>query len=213
MKPPAQKALSDVLARRPELRPNESQIIQAFQIILDSQLNGGELLVCGNGGSAADSVHIVGELLKSFTHPRPIEPSVAVALEQVCPEHGKSLAGKLQRPVRARSLVNELSLLTAAINDTGAEVMFAQQVLAARPGDVLLAISTSGNSRNVVNAAIVAKAIGVKIVGLTGPSGGKLEQFADCMILAPGANTPEVQESHLSIYHALCLMLEWELFD
>ncbi len=174
---------------------------------------GGRLLVCGNGGSAADSIHIVGELVKSFNHPRPLPEALKEKLRAADPHFGPQLADSLQNPIRAISLVSEASLITAVVNDTHADVMFAQQVLGnGEAGDVLLGITTSGNSKNVLNAAVLAKATGIKVIGLTGPHGGRLKEIADCMILAPGANTPEIQEAHLPLYHALCLMLEEEIF-
>ncbi len=202
--------LEDLVQRRSEIKPCRASIQQAFEIILASQNGGGQVLVCGNGGSAADALHIVGELLKSFNLPRPLPGELQEKLKAL---DGAYLAETLQAPIRAVSLVSETSLITAVLNDTAADVIFAQQVLGhGKPGDVLLGITTSGNSANVLNAAITAKALGMKVISLTGPGGGKLKALADCAILAPGATTPLVQEAHLPIYHALCLMLENEMF-
>jgi len=213
MKTETAMILDDLVQRRPEIKPCHAALQQAFEIILESQRGGGQLLVCGNGGSAADSLHIVGELLKSFNLPRPLPNDLQAKLEGQDAEIGGYLAKALQSPIRAVSLVSEASLITAVLNDTAADVIFAQQVLGhGKPGDVLLGITTSGNSANVLNAAITAKAIGMKVISLTGPNGGKVKAVADCAILAPGATTPLIQEAHLPIYHALCLMLENEMF-
>lgn len=213
MKKSTGQILDRLCIRRPELAVARDSVRQAYQLILESQQQNGRLLVCGNGGSAADSIHIVGELLKSFDHPRPLPEPFRAKLVSANPELGPHLAENLEDTIKAVSLVSEAALITAVLNDTAGELVFAQQVLGqGSAGDVLLAITTSGNSQNVVNAAVVARALGIKVVALTGPNGGKLKEMADCAILAPGANTPEIQESHLPIYHTLCLMLENEMF-
>lgn len=213
MKTETKFILDDLVQRRAEIGPCRESIRLAFDILLESQVGGGQVLVCGNGGSAADALHIVGELLKSFNLARPLSADLQDKLKQVDSEKGAYLAQTLQSPIRAVSLVSEASLITAVLNDSAADVIFAQQVLGhGKPGDVLLGITTSGNSANVLNAALTAKAIGMKVISLTGPSGGKLKALSDCAILAPGATTPLIQEAHLPIYHALCLMLENEMF-
>lgn len=212
MKPATERAHADLVRRRPDLESVQAALSQAFALIERSQRRGGRLLVCGNGGSAADALHIVGELGKSFTLPRPLPPELKKRLEAAHAELGPHLARTLQTPIRAVSLVSEASLITAVLNDTAADVIFAQQVLAqGAAGDVLLAISTSGNSPNILNAAVAAKAMAMSVIALSGPSGGKLKDLANCAILAPGATTSEIQEAHLPIYHTLCLMLEHEL--
>jgi D-sedoheptulose 7-phosphate isomerase len=213
MSPLAQAALDDLLRRRPDLHVVSDSLVTAFHLILDSQRAGGLVMVCGNGGSAADSVHIVGELLKQFGRERPLSAEVTSRLRAAHPTLGPYLAQTLQTPMRAISLCSEIALMTAVANDTAADVLFAQQVLAhGKPGDVLLAITTSGNSANVLNAVVTAKALDCSVIALTGPGGGKIKELADCTILAPGANTPEIQEAHLPIYHTLCAMLEDEMF-
>lgn len=214
MKARTRQIFDRLTERRPELAPCKESIEQAYDLVLESQQENGRLLVCGNGGSAADSVHIVGELLKSFDHPRHLADPLRARLKAVHPELGAHLANHLQQPIRALSLVSEAALITAVANDTDADLIFAQQALGqGQAGDVLLAISTSGNSKNILYAAVAARAIGVKVIALTGPKESKLKEIADCTINAPGESTPEIQESHLPIYHALCLMLESELFD
>jgi D-sedoheptulose 7-phosphate isomerase len=173
----------------------------------------GALLVCGNGGSAADSEHIVGELMKGFALPRPVPDDVRGRLSDADPVGGDGLADRLQGALRAISLVSQTSLATAIANDGDADMVFAQQVYGyGRPGDALLAISTSGSSRNVVNALRVARAQGLCTVGLTGRSGGAMQALCDVAICVPYDDTPTIQERHLAIYHALCLALELRFF-
>lgn len=205
--------LEKSINRHPDLERCRGGIEQAYEAWLACCRSGGAILTCGNGGSAADSLHIVGELVKGFALPRPIANELRQRLVDVDLELGADLAPLLQTPIRAQSLVAEAALVTAVANDNDAAAIYAQQVLAhGRAGDVLVAISTSGNSKNVINAAIAAKALGLSVVALTGPSGGRLANFADVAILAPGSTTFEIQELHLPIYHALCLMLEAEVF-
>ncbi len=209
MKQQTAKVLDDLMRRRPELRVCRSSIQRAFELILDAQEGGGTLLVCGNGGSAADALHIVGELVKSFSLPRPLPKTLRAKLE----EFDIKLAETLQSPIRAVSLCSEAALMTAVANDLGGDYVFAQQVLGqGRQGDALLCITSSGNSMNVVNAAVTAKALGLQVIALTGRDGGKMTVLADCTILAPGDSTAEIQESHLPIHHAICQMLESETF-
>ena len=168
--------------------------------------NGGKVLTCGNGGSAADAEHIVGELLKKFRKHRDIDSGVAARLP---PE----LVAKLEGALPAVSLVSMSGILTAFANDVAWETAFAQQVYGlGNPGDVLIALSTSGNSANCVNAALVAKAKGMKVVSMTGEGGGKLGEVADVAIMVPESATFKIQELHLPVYHALCAELEETLF-
>lgn len=170
---------------------------------------GGKLLVCGNGGSAADSEHVVGELMKRFMLPRPIGAELVEALTQIAGAEGASLAESLERALPAISLNSQTSLLTAIGNDRGFENVFAQQVLGyGQPGDVLLAFSTSGDSQNVVRALITARAIGVITVAFTGEGGGRAAQFADYLLAVPATTTATVQELHMKAYHSLCATLE-----
>jgi D-sedoheptulose 7-phosphate isomerase len=213
MKKQVDQILTHLMKRRPELSSCRESLIQAFQLIATSQKQTGKILICGNGGSAADAGHIVGELLKAFENKRSLSLEEKKAFQAVHPEIGPFLADKLQKPIRALSLVDQTALITAVANDTSADLIFAQQVYSmGLPQDVFLGITTSGNSRNVIQAVLTAKAMNIKTIALTGPSGGKIREFADCTILAPGRNTPEIQESHLPIYHTLCLMLEEEFF-
>jgi D-sedoheptulose 7-phosphate isomerase len=168
-------------------------------------------LVCGNGGSAADAAHIVGELAKGFLLPR--APSPAQHTQLVAAGLDVEQAPRLQRGVRAIDLSAHAALLMAVSNDLDAELVFAQQTFVyGRPGDVLIALSTSGNAQNVLRAAQVARASGVSVIGFTGASGGDLARCCDVLLNVPATETYQVQELHLPLYHALCAMVEAELF-
>ena len=202
-----------LIARRPELRQCCRDIEAAFSVLCESFRSGGKLLVCGNGGSASDSAHIVGELMKGFKSRRPLNQRQFEALEFACPGEGKALADHLQQTIKAIALTDQAAISTAFANDVAPDMVFAQQVLGyGRRGDVLIGLSTSGNSRNVVNACKVAKAFGVKTIGFTGEAGGALAGLCDVTIRVPARETYRVQEYHLPVYHALCAMLEAEIF-
>ena len=204
-----------LVKRYPEFEVIKDDILTSFEILKECYKNGGKLLVCGNGGSASDSEHIVGELMKGFKNPRCLSEDLKNKLKKIDPNVGEILGNNLQMPLEAIALTGELALNTAIINDcnNGGELCFANQVLGyGHKNDVLLAISTSGNSNNVYNACVVAKAKGLKIIGLTGKTGGKLKKISDCAIVAPSDETYMIQELHLPIYHTLCLMLEEEFF-
>lgn len=212
MKKKALQSLEDCIARRPELKSCLPSMKKAAEIMSDSFSKGGKLLVCGNGGSAADAQHIVGELMKSFVLPRNIEESAANKLKAMG-TMGEVLANGLQGALPAVSLIGEHALETAFSNDEDPQLCFAQQVFGlGRDEDVLLAISTSGNSENVLYASVTAKSLGMRVIALTGGDGGKLQNLADCAIIAPAKDTFLVQECHISIYHSLCLALEEEFF-
>src|SRR5213075_59088 len=195
------KRLSLLLERYPVLQPCQSDLSAALGLLVTAYQAGNKLLICGNGGSAADSEHIVAELMKGFLKRRPIPAADAAKLEAA---GGKEIASRLQGTLAAISLPSQMSLLTAVANDGDYDLTFAQQVYGlGRAGDVLLAISTSGNSPNVCNAAIVAKAFGLKSIALTGKSGGNLAPLADIAIKVPSDNVAEIQELHLPVYHWL----------
>jgi phosphoheptose isomerase len=173
------------------------------------------VLICGNGGSASDAEHITGELMKGFLLKRPVPADFRVKLESAFgASDGAYLADNLQGAVPAISLVSQSAIITAFSNDVASDMAFAQQVYGyGRPGDVLIGLSTSGNSGNVINAAKTAKAIGMGVIGITGEMGGDLAQFCDFTIRAPEKVTYLAQEYHLPIYHCLCAMIESELFE
>ena len=200
------EVFEELIARYPQLMGCTDEIAKAFNILLTCYRNGGKVLTCGNGGSAADAEHIVGELLKKFRKHRDIDSEVAVKLPP-------KLVAKLEGALPAVSLVSMSGILTAFANDVAWETAFAQQVYGlGNPGDVLIALSTSGNSANCVNAALVAKAKGLKVVAMTGAGGGKLAALADAAIMVSETETYKIQELHLPIYHALCAALESNLF-
>lgn len=212
MKETTKKILDELTTRYPALTGQKEDVRRAFEIATEAYRNGKKLLICGNGGSAADCEHIVGELMKSFKKKRPIDKSVKERLLTMG-EDGEKLAASLEGTLRAISLASHPALSTAFNNDKDPAVTFAQQLYGyADEGDVLLAISTSGSSNNCVLAAVTAKAKGVKTIALTGKTPGKLSSLADAAILVPETETYKVQEHHLPVYHCLCAMLEEEFF-
>ena len=204
----------DLLTERyPLLRTIKQELMSAYLIMEESYSKGGKLLVAGNGGSAADSEHIVGELMKGFRLRRRISPELADRLTAVDKELGAVLAGKLQGALPAIALDGHTALTTAYMNDCEPQLCFAQQVNGfGRAGDVFLGISTSGGSMNVLYAAAVAKAKGMKVIGLTGARDSRLQRYADVCVRAPETETYMIQELHLPIYHCWCLMLEERFF-
>ena len=205
-------SLSSLLKRYPVLQACEKELSSALDILVTVYRSGNKLLVCGNGGSAADSEHIVAELMKGFLKRRPISSAHAAQLE-AADKDGKAIALRLQGALAAISLAAPVSLTSAIANDIDFEMIFAQQVYGlGRPGDVLLGISTSGNSRNVSNAVIVAKALGLRTIVLTGRSGGTLAPLADVSIKVPADEIAEIQELHLPVYHWLSTELEETFF-
>jgi len=199
--------IDQLLSRKPELSPCKSVISQAAQELVDCFQRGNKLLLCGNGGSCADCEHIAGELVKQFSRPRALSPELQ---EKLGPELSRELHGGLP----ALSLPSMIGFHTAFNNDDNPEYAFAQQVVAfGKTGDILLGISTSGNSSNIIHAARAAKALNLGVISLTGASGGELAQVADYPICAPAEDTPRIQELHLPIYHALCQVVEDTLFS
>lgn len=202
-----------LIERYPALAVCREQIEQAFLLMKKCFQQGGKLLICGNGGSAADSQHIVGELMKGFVLPRRLDQTWRMRFDGVCPEASEYLMKNLQGALPAISLVSENALSTAYANDQASDLAFAQQVLGlGRKGDILLGISTSGNSANVLYAADVARALDMEVIGLTGERGGKLKALCNACVCVPSRCTYQIQEYHLPIYHALCLALEQVFF-
>lgn len=205
--------LNRLIDRYPKLIVCREDIWKAYQILEAAYSSGRKLLVSGNGGSASDSEHIVGELMKEFKLKRRVFSDQASALRTVDQELGSVLAENLQGALPAISLTGHSSLTTAFMNDALPELVFAQQVNGyGREGDVYLGISTSGNSKNVLYAAVNAKAKGLKVIGLTGAKESKLMKYADVCIRVPESETYKIQELHLPVYHCLCLMLEERFF-
>ena len=200
--------------RYPAIESVKKEIIEAYFILEDSYNNGGKLLVAGNGGSAADAEHIVGELMKGFKLPRKIDVDLADRLIKENEKLGPVLAEKLQGSLPAIALDGHPALSTAYMNDCEPLLCFAQQVNGyGSAGDAFLGISTSGNSKNVLYAATTAHAKGMKVIGLTGAKNSQLEQMSDVCIKVPQTETYMIQELHLPVYHCLCLMLEDEFFS
>jgi phosphoheptose isomerase len=207
-----QTILTHMINKYPDLQNCVAEIEQAYALLSQCYRNGGKLLLCGNGGSASDCEHITGELMKGFNSKRPLNTEWKEKFASLF-EDGTKMANQLQGALPAISLVSQTALMSAVANDIDAEMVFAQQVFGyGRSGDVLIGLSTSGNSANVIQAIKVAKALGMGTIGLTGASGGRILQFADVTIRVPWVHTPDVQERHLPIYHALCLGLEKEFF-
>lgn len=204
----------DILLRRyPTLECCRWDIVQAYEILCESYFNHGTLLVAGNGGSAADAEHIVGELMKEFKMKRKVYADQAWALRAIDVQKGEMLAQNLQGALPTISLAGHPALTTAYMNDADSVLVFAQQVWGyGRPGDVFLGISTSGNSENIVYAAVAAKAKGLKVIGLTGQRENELQKYCDVCIHVPAIETYQIQEYHLPVYHSLCLMLEDHFF-
>lgn len=207
------KHIEILCERYPALEPIKKEIVEAYFLLAESYKNGRKLLVAGNGGSAADAEHIVGELMKGFKLPRKADVDFADKLIKENKELGTVLAANLQGALPAIALDGHPALSTAYMNDCEPLLCFAQQVNGyGKAGDVFLGISTSGNSKNVLYAAITAHAKGMKVIGLTGAKNSKLEQMSDVCIKVPQTETYMIQELHMPVYHCLCLMLEDEFF-
>ena len=208
-----QNIMEKLIRRYPVLDSMREEITDAYCILEECFAHDGKLLIAGNGGSAADAEHIAGELMKRFRKPRPVTDELAQKMESLDPERGKKLAKNLERGLMAIPLTAHEALTTAYINDVDGLGVFAQQLLGfGRPGDVFLGISTSGNSQNIINATVVARARGIKVIGLTGATGGELAAVSDVTIKVPETETYMIQELHLPVYHCLCLMLEEHFF-
>ncbi len=208
-----EQILAELLCRYPNLAPIKAQILTAYNILENCFASGGKLLVAGNGGSCADAEHIVGELMKGFVKPRHLPEELKARLTAEDPEGGAKLAKSLQGSLPAIALTGHTGLTTAFANDVNGDMGFAQQLFGyGVDGDVFLGISTSGNSENVDYAVTAARAKGIKVIGLTGRDGGRLGSRADAAVIVPETETFKIQELHLPIYHALCLMLEERFF-
>lgn len=199
--------------RYPVLSGVRPQIEKAYEILKECYEQGGKLLIAGNGGSCADTEHMVGELMKGFVKRREVPLEFAGKLLETDPNMGKELGEKLQGGLPAIALTGHPGLSTAYLNDVDGDLIYAQQTYGyGKKGDVFFGISTSGNSKNIMYAITTAKAMGLKTIGLTGKDGGLLKKAADTAIVVPEMETYKIQELHLPIYHALCLMLEERFF-
>lgn len=205
-----------LIGRYPALAECAEDIETSYKLLEDCFSRGNKLLIAGNGGSCADSAHIVGELMKGFKRPRKCPVEFKEKLKEVGEERGLAIADKLQGALPAINLCEHAALNTAFMNDVegGGIMSFAQQVYGyGKRGDVFLGITTSGNSKNVCNAALVAKAAGLRVIALTGRKGGNISSLADVTVRVPADETYQIQEYHLPVYHCLCLMLEDRFFS
>lgn len=207
------QAFERLFKKHPELTGAAPDNTQAYEILAETFRNSGKLLVCGNGGCAADIEHIIAELMKGFILKRPIPDFQRTRLVDLYPINGHYLADHLQGALPAISLTSSTAFITAFANDVAADMVFAQQVFGyGYAGDALLRISTSGNSKNVLHALQVANALRLHTIGLTGAQGGMIQEFCEVLICVPEACTAEIQEQHAAIYHALCERLESDFF-
>ena len=203
------KELKELIKRYPVLKSIEKDIYEAFLLLKNLYENDGVLYVCGNGGSHADAEHIVGELMKGFKIKRSLPDDLKLKFEKTLGKSGREIAEKLEQGLRTISLHSNPALISAFINDVHSDLAYAQQLsVLGRPGDVVLGLTTSGNSPNIIETFKVAKVLGIKVIAMTGEAGGNCSEWVDVHIKAPSKITHEVQEYHLPIYHALCLMLE-----
>lgn len=203
------KYINNLVSRYPELSDVTKEIENAIDVLQRCYKGGSTIYTCGNGGSAADADHIVGELMKGFALKREISTSEKKIFSNLYPDTAADMCANLQQGIPAVSLVSNSALMTAILNDLDPKYLFAQQIYSiGRTGDVLIAISTSGNSVNVINAAKVALAKGLKVITLTGQDNGILGQYSSVNINAPSVNVAHIQEYHLPIYHCMCLVLE-----
>jgi len=206
--------MDELMSRYPQLEVCKADITAALDLLRSMYHAGGKLLCCGNGGSCADCEHIVGELMKSFLIMRPMTETVKTEMETLFPEDSEKFYQCMQRGIPAISLPSQVAVLSAYVNDVNPEFMYAQLVQGYGKGaDVVLCISTSGNSKNVVRAAQMAKALGLKTLALTGAKDSKLSALCDVTVRVPETETFKVQELHLPVYHYLCAQLEEELFS
>lgn len=213
MKDRSKNYINDFFARYPEMEYLKENMIEAINVLVALKEEN-KILLCGNGGSAADCEHIAGEFLKSFVLKRNVSDELKNKLVGSFGEEGDFIANNLQRGIKAIPLTSFCAYNTAFLNDCNEKMLFAQLVNSLGiAGDVLIAISTSGNSANVVYATKVAKVLGIKVIALTGEKGGKLKDLADITLNVPSVETYRIQEYHLPIYHLLCLCVESELFD
>lgn len=213
MKDSTREFLNYLINRYTSLSQCMDDIEGAFELMILRLTAGGKILICGNGGSAADAQHIAGELMKDFLKKRPLPDNIKREIENYGGKQGRHMASRLQSAIPALALTGQDAFFTAFINDIDAELVFAQQVYAlGNKEDILMGISTSGNSVNIINSLYVAKAVGMATIGLTGETGGKMADLCDVTIKVPAKATPEVQELHMPVYHTLCAMLEEELF-
>jgi D-sedoheptulose 7-phosphate isomerase len=203
------KSLDQLCERYPALSGLRNTIAEAAGMIINCYTRGGKLLICGNGGSSADADHFTAELMKSFESGRPLDESLKKRFHEISGTRGRYLAERLEHALPAISLPSNTALATAISNDIDPSLIFAQQVIGyGEEGDVLIGISTSGNSQNIVDACITAKALNLNVIGISGKTGGKMKHYCDLLVNVPETRTAWVQELHLPVLHTLCLIVE-----
>jgi D-sedoheptulose 7-phosphate isomerase len=203
------KSLDQLCERYPALSGLRNTIAEAAGMIINCYTRGGKLLICGNGGSSADADHFTAELMKSFESGRPLDESLKKRFHEISGTRGRYLAERLEHALPAISLPSNTALATAISNDIDPSLIFAQQVIGyGEEGDVLIGISTSGNSQNIVDACIAAKALNLNVIGISGKTGGKMKHYCDLLVNVPETRTSWVQELHLPVLHTLCLIVE-----
>lgn len=214
MKEITQNFINSFFERHPDLLPLQERILRACNTLITAFQNGNKLLLCGNGGSCADCDHIAGEFLKGFLLKRPVDEELKNIMVEKYGEAGAEIAGKLQQGLPTISLNTHSAAISAFENDVDPELIYAQQVLAyGKPGDVLIGISTSGSAKNVAAAVMTANSLNLHTIGLTGKDGGKLAQLAQLSLVMPQCETYRIQEDHLAVYHLLCAVVEYEIFN
>ena len=207
------KYINDLFVRYPKLEETRSDLLDAYDLLRQCFESGCKLLVAGNGGSAADAEHIAGELMKGFLSKRPLPEDLRHRFAEVEPVKGREISKRLQGALAVLPLTSQDALSTAFLNDVDAGDIFAQKLMGyGKKGDVFLGISTSGDSVSIINAAITAKALDIKVIGLTGSTGGKLKNYCDVLVRAPESETYKIQELHVPIYHSWRMMLEEYFF-
>ena len=203
------KSLDQLCERYPELSGLRNTIAEAAVMIINCYTRGGKLLICGNGGSSSDADHFTAELMKSFESGRPLEESLKKRFHEIYGTRGRYLGEKLEHALPAISLQSNSALATAISNDIDPSLIFAQQVIGyGDEGDVLIGISTSGNSQNIVDACIAAKTLNLKVIGISGKTGGKMKHYCDLLVNVPETRTAWVQELHLPVLHTICFIVE-----
>jgi len=213
MKESTEQILNELIINYMSLKPVKENILKAFEILNKTYLSGGTVFICGNGGSAADSEHIVGELMKSFRKKRPLDPEFDKNLKNAG-TLGQELSANLEAGIPAVSLCGHVALTTAFSNDKNPLMTYAQQLcVMGKRGDALITVSTSGNAKNCLYAAVTAKAKGISVILLSGKNGGAIKDNSDCSIIVAQTETYRIQELHLPVYHCLCAMLENENFN
>jgi D-sedoheptulose 7-phosphate isomerase len=203
------KSLDQLFERYPELSGLRNSITDVAGMIIHCYTRGGKLLICGNGGSSADADHFAAELMKSFESGRSLDESLKERFLEISGTRGRFLGEKLEHSLPAISLPSNTALTTAISNDIDPSLIFAQQVIGyGEEGDVLIGISTSGNSQNIVDACITAKVLNLNVIGITGETGGKMKHYCDLLVNVAETRTARVQELHLPVLHSICLIVE-----